>query len=151
MKKETFRLAGLQLKGKTTNQNHQSSKDCGSLWEKFHTENIASLIPEKMSDEIYAVYFDYEKDENAPFSYFIGCKVAMEAEIPGELDKLIIPAQQYRQYVAKGRMPDCVTEAWKTIWNSDIKRKFGYDFEVYDQRSENRNAAEVDLFISVTD
>ena len=37
-KKEDFKLVGLRLKGKTTNQNNQSSKDCGDLWQKFEKD-----------------------------------------------------------------------------------------------------------------
>lgn len=151
-KKDKFKLVGLQLKGKTTNQNNQSSEDCGNLWEKFETEKIFAQIPEKVSNEIYAVYFDYvKKDETSPFSYFIGCKVANEAETPQELSELIIPEQKYLKFTAKGEMTGCITDTWKKIWNADLNREFGFDFEVYDERSQDWNDAEVDIFISVAD
>ena len=70
-KKNNFRLVGLKLENKTTNENNQSSTDCGNLWQKFEREKIFELIPNKVTNEIYAVYFDYEKDETKPFSYFI--------------------------------------------------------------------------------
>lgn len=44
--KDKFKLVGLKLKGKTTNQNNQSGKDCGYLWQKFQTEKIFERIPE---------------------------------------------------------------------------------------------------------
>lgn len=144
-----FKLVGLKLKGKTTNEDNQSSKDCGELWQKFESEMIFDQIPEKLSNEIYAVYCDYEKDETTPFSYFIGCKVDKKLKTPKELDELTIPAQKYRKITAKGVMVECITDAWKEIWNSDLKRKFGFDFEVYDERSQDWSNAEVDLFISI--
>ena len=150
-RKDKFKLVGLQLKGKTTNQNNQSSEDCGNLWQKFETEKIFDRIPEKLSNVIYAVYFDYEKDETNPFSYFIGCKVANDAEAPQELSELKIPTQKYLKFTAKGVMTGCITDTWKKIWDSDLNRKFGFDFEVYDERSQDWNDAEVDVFISVTD
>ncbi|GAA5024696.1 DNA-binding protein [Marivirga lumbricoides] len=150
-KKDKFKLVGLQLKGKTTNQNNQSSEDCGNLWQKFETEKIFDRIPEKLSNEIYAVYFDYEKDETSPFSYFIGCKAANDAEPPQELSELKIPAQKYLKFTAKGVMTGCITDTWKRIWNSNLNREFGFDFEVYDERSQDWNDAEVDVFISVAD
>ena len=85
-KKTGFKLAGIKLSSKTTNQNKQSSKDCGELWQKFETDKIFDVIPEKLSNEVYAVYFDYEKDETTPFSYFIGCKVEKNSETPKELE-----------------------------------------------------------------
>lgn len=150
-RKGHFKLVGLQLNGKTTNQNNLSSKDCGDLWQKFETDKIFDLIPEKLSNEIFAVYFDYEKDETTPFSYFIGCKVEKNSNTPEELDELFIPTQEYTKFTAKGVMTGCITDAWKEIWNSNIKRNFGFDFEVYDERSQDWSNAEVDIYISVTD
>ncbi|MGQ1889346.1 GyrI-like domain-containing protein [Thermophagus sp. OGC60D27] len=151
VKIDKFKLVGLKLKGKTTNENNQSGKDCGYLWQKFQTEKISERIPEKLSDEIYAVYYDYESDETSPFSYFIGCKVAENTDVPHDLDQLIIPARQYQKFTAKGVMPHCIADTWKKIWNSNMNRKFAFDFEVYDERSKDWNHAEVDLFLSIAD
>lgn len=74
-----FTLAGLKLPQKTTNEGGQSNINCGGLWQKFNTENIAARIQDKLGAEIYAVYFDYEGDHTKPFSYFIGCKVKSNA------------------------------------------------------------------------
>jgi predicted transcriptional regulator YdeE len=149
--KTNFKLVGLKLEEKTTNENNQSSKDCGNLWQKFEKDKIFDLIPNKLSNEIYAVYFDYEKDETKPFSYFIGCKVDENSGIPKNLKSLEIPSQSYSKITAKGVMTGCITKAWEKIWNSGIQRKFGFDFEVYDERSQDWDNAEVDIYISVVD
>jgi predicted transcriptional regulator YdeE len=149
--KQGFKLVGLRLKGKTTNAENQSGKDCGSLWKKFETDRIFDLIPAKLSNEIYAVYFDYDNDETGPFSYFIGCKADPLQERPSGLDELTIPAQAYTLFTAKGAIPDCIKDTWKKIWSSGIKRKLGFDFEVYDERSRNWNNAEVDIYISTVE
>ncbi|MFN6943309.1 MAG: GyrI-like domain-containing protein [Cytophagaceae bacterium] len=143
-----FKIVGLKLNSKTTNQNDQSNKDCGDLWQKFESDKIFDRITDKSSNEIYAVYFDYEKDETGPFSYFIGCKVDNTDVTPEGLDELTIPAQNYSMFTAKGVMTGCITDAWKKIWSSDIRRSFGFDFEIYDERSRNWNDAEIDIFIS---
>ena len=150
-KKDDFKLVGIKLDSKTTNQNKQSSKDCGELWQKFEKDRIFEVIPEELSNEVYAVYFDYVQDETTPYSYFIGCKVDKNSKTPEELEELIIPAQQYKKFTAKGVMTGCVTETWKEIWTSDIKRNFGYDFEIYDERSQDWSNAEVDIYISTID
>lgn len=148
--KNGFILVGLKLPYKTTNRNHQADTDCGLLWQQFEQNKIAECISEKLSDEIFAVYFDYEKDETTPFSYFIGCRIAPNYATPENMDRLEIPAQQYEKFTAKGQMTGCITEVWKSIWNSGIKRQFGFDFEVYDERSRDWNKAEVDVYVSVT-
>jgi predicted transcriptional regulator YdeE len=97
------------------------------------------------------VYYDYENDENGLFSYFIGCRVEPNTETPQDLDELFIPEQNYDKVIAKGRMTGCITEAWKSIWAANINRKFGFDFEIYDERSRDWENAEIDIYVSVTD
>lgn len=144
-----FKLVGLALKNKTTNENGQSNIDCGNLWKKFETGNYADEIQGKLSDEIFAVYHNYEGDYTKPFSYFIGCKVNADAEIPTGMDALIIPGNKYQKFIAKGKMPGCIADSWKKILNSEVSRAYQSDFEVYGERSKDWNNAEVDIFISV--
>jgi predicted transcriptional regulator YdeE len=146
--KSEFKLIGLKLESKTTNEGGQSSVDCGKLWQKFETENLAESIPDKLSDEIYAVYFDYEGDYTKPFSYFIGCKVKIDTDVPHGMDHLIIPAGNFTKVIAKGKMPDCVANSWKDIWNSKTDRAYKYDFEIYGERSKDWSNAEVEIFVS---
>ncbi|KYG76849.1 transcriptional regulator [Roseivirga spongicola] len=146
---EPIRLIGLRLAGKTSNENGQSSKDCGELWQKFEKEAIADQIAGKLNNAIYAVYFDYDGDENQPFSYFIGCAVPENVTVPTGLQTLTIPSQTYQRFLAKGVMPECITDIWKSIWSSNVNRSFTFDFEVYDERSANWSDAEVDVFIAI--
>jgi predicted transcriptional regulator YdeE len=148
LEKSAFKLIGLRLPKKTTNKTGQSSIDCGNLWQEFERGKLTEHIPNKSESKIYAVYFDYEGDHAKPFSYFIGCKVESETATPKGLNSLTIPEQKYYKITAKGKMPDCISESWKGIWNSEIDRSYGYDFEVYDERSNDWNDAEVDIFVA---
>jgi predicted transcriptional regulator YdeE len=146
---EDISLIGIALKGKTTNAEGQSGIDCGSLWQQFEKEGYQQKIPGKLSEEVFAVYHQYEGDSTQPFSYFIGCKVEQGTAVPEDLTGLKIPSGAYHQVRAKGIMPDCVADAWKEIWSSGISRKFDSDFEIYDERSKDWGNAEVDLYVSV--
>ena len=117
-----FKLIGIKLPGQTTNANGQSAIDCGSLWQQFEKEKISEKIPGKLSEEIFAVYYDYEGDHTKPYSYFIGCKVKDDTEVPSGLNTISIPDHQYNKIIAKGKMPDCVADAWRTIWSSNMNR-----------------------------
>jgi len=64
---EEIALIGLALKTKTTNANEQSGVDCGNLWKEFETGNYAAKIPGKLSNEILAVYHQYEGDYTGSF------------------------------------------------------------------------------------
>lgn len=147
--KPAFKLIGLPLEKKTTNENGQSGIDCGSLWQRFEQAAIAQKIPGKLEDAVYAVYFDYEGDHSKPFSYFIGCKVGQDEAVPEGMFSLEIPEQRYKKFLAKGSMPDCIANVWRNIWESDLKRSYCYDFEVYDERSKDWSDAEVEVLISV--
>jgi predicted transcriptional regulator YdeE len=148
IKQSGFKLIGLRLNGKTSNENGQSGIDCGNLWQKFEKEHITDRISGKIGDEIYAVYFEYEGDHTKPFSYLIGCKVKENSQAPEGMTSLTIPAGNFIKLIAKGKMPDCIANAWKDIWNSDIERAYQYDFEIYDQRSKDWSNAEVDICVS---
>ena len=146
---EEIKLIGLALGTKTTNEMGQSNTDCGNLWQKFENENYANRIPDKLSDEILAVYHRYEGDHTQPFSYFIGCKVKAGTKVPEGMDSLIISKALYEKINANGKMPDCVANTWKGIWNSNMPRAYKADFEVYDEKSKDWSKAEVEIFISI--
>ena len=145
---DSIHLIGIALPQKTTNENGQSSIDCGTLWQRFEKESIHSQIPAKLNNEVYAVYHDYEGDYMKPFSYFIGCKTEPGVQVPEGLLSLTIPTGAYQKFLAKGKMPMCIAEAWQAIWAADIRRAYTFDFEIYGERSYNWDDAEVDIFVS---
>jgi len=144
-----FKLTGIALPTKTSNQNGQSGNDCGNLWQEFEKGNYQNKIPNKLSDEIFAVYYDYDGDHTQPFSYFIGCKTEDETEVPEGFQSLVIEDGNYEVLTANGKMPDCVSNAWRETWESDIHRAYRKDFEAYDEKSRDWKNAEVKIYISV--
>jgi predicted transcriptional regulator YdeE len=144
-----IRLIGIALPQKTSNQNNQSNIDCGQLWQKFEAGSYFSKISDKTAHIVYAVYHSYEGDHTSPFAYFIGCPVQEDAEVGEGLSELFIPPGTYHKELAKGPMPACIGQAWQKIWQSDIKRAYHTDFEIYDDRSADWNNAQVDIYLSV--
>ena len=142
-------LIGIALPKKTTNENQQSSTDIGAFWETFIKENVASKIPGRSGEDIYAVYYNYEGDHTKPYGYFIGVPVRDDTTVPAGMIRLDIPTGKYQHFTAKGRMPDCMIEAWGRIWNADITRSYTADYEIYGTRSNDSENAEVDIFIAV--
>jgi len=55
-----FNIIGISVR--TTNQNNKSAEDIGKLWEQFYRENLSAKIPNKTSNNIYAIYTDYKGD-----------------------------------------------------------------------------------------
>lgn len=145
---EDIHLIGISLPEKTSNANGQSTVEIGNLWQQFEKEQFFMKIPNKISQELYAVYHDYEGDHTQPFAYFIGAAVVAGTDVPEGLSALTIPQGTYYKHTAKGPMPACIGMAWQEIWASDLDRAFDMDFEVYGAKSQNWADAEVDIFLS---
>jgi len=57
-------VAGFQIR--TTNAAELSgSGKIEQLWHRFFVENLAAQIPNRSSEDLYAVYSNYESDETA--------------------------------------------------------------------------------------
>jgi predicted transcriptional regulator YdeE len=120
----------------------------------FFGKDIYSKIPNKIDDRIYAVYGNFEEwfsqdSENKNYDLIIGCKVESLEWLPKWLSNIEIPEQDYAKFVAVWNMPWAVLKQWEHIWNSDIKKNFSVDFEVYSQKSQQGKNSEVDIYVWV--
>ncbi|WP_373514516.1 GyrI-like domain-containing protein [Persicitalea sp.] len=145
---QEFKVIGIAIR--TTNENGQAAQDIPALWNKFMSESIADKIPNKTGNEVYCIYTDYEHDHTKPYTTVLGCPVATLENIPKGMMGKAFAMGEYVTYVAKGNiMEGMVIGTWHEIWNSDLPRKFTADFEVYGERAQNPENAEVDIFVAV--
>ena len=144
-----FKIIGISVR--TTNQNNKSAADIGNLWGLFYAKNVAALIPNKISDDIYAIYTDYKSNFTEDYTTIIGIRVSSLDFIPEGLIGRQFEAEHFLKFTAKGNMPQAVIDAWINIWSRDqeLNRNYSYDFEVYNEKSQNPENAEVDIFIAV--
>lgn len=143
-----FKIIGIAVR--TTNVNGQAATDLGKLWGQFISDTI-SKIPNTISEEIIAMYTDYENDYQGEYTAIIGKKVSSLDEIPNGMIGRELPATKFQKFIAKGEMPNAVMLTWKAIWEQDatLHRAYQYDFEVYGEKSQNGDQSEVEIFISV--
>jgi predicted transcriptional regulator YdeE len=144
---DEFKIVGIAVR--TTNRNGQSQNDIGDLWGMFIEQNLIDQIPNKLTNDVYCVYTDYESDFNGPYTTIIGCKVNSIDEIPAKFIGRTIPKTKYQVYKSIGRFPDSVMKTWIDIWNSDIPRKYVADFDLYGPSAQNPENAEVDTYVSI--
>ncbi len=143
-----FNIIGLAIR--TTSENGQSAKDIPQLWNQFLSENIAAQIPDKMDTDIYCIYTDYEKDHTKPYTTLLGCKTSSLHHLPQGFTGKSFSGGSYTLYTAQGKITDgIVFQKWTTIWNSNIPRAYTADFEVYSEKAQHPDNAEVDIFIAV--
>ena len=145
---DSFYVIGLAIR--TTNENGQSATDIPQLWNKFLSENTAAKIPNKTDESIYCIYTDYELDHTKPYTTILGCRVSTLSTIPEGLAGKEVAGGDYEIITAKGKIADgIVFNEWLKIWSGDLPRAFTADYEVYGEKAQNPDHAEIDIFIAL--
>ncbi|MEJ8756149.1 effector binding domain-containing protein [Pontibacter sp. H259] len=137
---------------RTTNANGKAATDIEALWGRFWGEKIQEQIPGKVSDEIYAVYTDYESDFTGYYTTIVGLPVSSLESIPDGFVGITIDTTVYQKFVSKGKMPEAVVNTWLEIWGNktlNLKRAYKADFTIHGDKYYNGDQAEVETFISV--
>ncbi len=145
---ETFYIIGLSVR--TSNENGQAATDIPALWGRFMAEDISSKVTNKLSDEVYSLYTDYEKDHTTPYTTVLGYKVKDLEAIPEGLTGVQVPGKTFEVVTASGKLSDgIVYKAWTAIWDMPLKRAYSGDFEVYGAKAQNPEQAEVAIYIAL--
>lgn len=123
-------------------------------WQRFFSEGIAQQIPNKVGPNFYAVYSDYASDHNGEYTYVLGASVKEGTAAPGGMVVRHIPAGHYAVITTeKGPVAKVVPAAWQRIFqleaDAEIKRGYQTDFEIYDQRAQDPQNAQVDIYIGL--
>lgn len=145
---QKFNVIGISVR--TTNENGKSGEDIPALWNQFMSEEVRNKIPGKVSETLFCIYTDYEKDHTKPYTTIVGCEVESLDFIPENMVGKSIEKTEYEQFTAKGNLNEgIVFNKWLEIWNSGLNRSFTTDFEVYDEKTQDPENAAVDLFIAI--
>ena len=150
VKIKPFNLIGISIR--TTNENGQSSKEIAELWQKFMSENIVSKIPNKIGNDVYSLYTEYESDCIKPYTTILGCKVENLDNVPNGMVGSSFKGGNYIKTSAKGDlMQGMIVNHWTKIFEMDLERVYSADFEVFGEKAQNPSDAEVDFYVSVKD
>lgn len=148
VKIEPFNFVGISIR--TTNENGQASKEIAELWGKFMSENILTKIPNKVDNEIYSLYTDYESDHTKPYTAILGCKVENLDNIPSGMVGKSFSGGTYKKTTAKGDlMQGLVVNQWSKIFEMELDRTYDADFEIFGEKAQNPSNAEVDFYVGV--
>jgi predicted transcriptional regulator YdeE len=144
------KIVGIEVR--TSNQDGQAAKDIPVLWERFHKEGIKEKIADKVSETVYGLYTKYEGDHTQPYSLIVGCEVnSTPVELAEGCTVYETEASSYACIPAVGDFPTGVIQAWEQVWNSDLKRTFTTDLEVYDEtfNPTSGSSSGITLYIAV--
>ncbi len=143
-----FKVIGISIT--TTNENNQAAQDIGKLWGRFETENIFEKIPGKVDFEVLSIYTNYQGDYTKPYDNIIGCRVDSLDNIPEGFFGQAFMGGRYNKISCRGNiMEGIVAKTWGEIWNKNLERAYSADFEVYGQKAQNLEDAEVDIFVAI--
>ncbi|MEI6865608.1 GyrI-like domain-containing protein [Flavicella sp.] len=148
LKREAFTLVGISTR--TSNVKGKAEIDIPKLWSQFMSNQAINSLPNKLNDNIYALYTDYESDYNGEYTVIIGYQVASLDSIPGEFTVKVVPESNYKKFTAKGDLTkDAVINTWMEIWKKDLKRTYTTDIEIYGEKAINPADGEAEIFIAV--
>jgi len=146
---DQFQIVGISVR--VTNGHDDAIKLIEGLWGRFWAEDIKNKVPNKLSDEIYAVYTNYVSDYTEEYTMIIGMPVSTLDDIPEGYEGITIEKATYKKYVSKGKMPEAVVKTWMEIWQNDktLNRAYKADFTVHGKKYYDGDNAEVETFISL--
>lgn len=150
-----FIVMGLQVRTTSREEMDPATARIPGLWGRFMTEGVAGALPGRTGETVYAVYSDYESDHHGAYSLTLGCAVEPSAAVPAGLARVEVPSGRYAVVTSeRGPAPRVVPEAWQRVWTTSEqelggRRAFRVDFEVYDERSRDPAAAEVEINLSL--
>lgn len=115
-------------------------------WEAFYRGNLKEQVPNRLTDDVYCIYTNYQGDHTKPMDMLIGFPVPKGTPCPKGLHAFTIPEGSYKLYVSEGPLPDALIQTWQDIWQTCTNRAFGVDVDYYPSCSESC----VETYISVT-
>jgi predicted transcriptional regulator YdeE len=123
-------------------------------WQKFFTEGVAAKIPGTSGANFYAVYSDYTSDHDGEYTYVVGQAVKDGTAAPSGMVASRVPAGQYAVFTTEvGPFSKVIPGAWQRIFELEaegkLKRAYKTDFEIYDQRAQNPQNGQIDIYIGL--
>jgi predicted transcriptional regulator YdeE len=122
-------IMGLELRTNNT----EAFETIPAHWGRFMGEKILSRIPNRVADNVYAVYTNYQNlglNNEGTYSCVLGAAVNNVSQIPDGLVAVSLPASTYQVVLVESA--EMVGVAWQTIWQQETKeRTFIADTECY--------------------
>ena len=149
--KEAFPIIGIELK--TTTRGGKNFVEIPQFWENVLQQGQINNIPDKKHpDTVLGICMDFGTD--GVFSYIIGTEVINTENVPDDMVCKTIPTARYAVFTACGKMPGSIQDTVKYIYqewlpNSEYRRADSAEFELYDERFQGGENAEVDIYIPI--
>lgn len=131
-------LEGFIVVGLSERVRNDQPSAIGALWTRFYQSNVMKRLPDAKSPDVHCVYHDYEGGHSDPFQMTIGYRVNQICDAPEGLHRVFIPKQKVATFEVNGPQPQSLVAQWQEVWQSELKRAYAADFDVYDSKDESR-------------
>ena len=115
--------------------NDEAFQTIPPFWGTFYGAGVIEQIPDRLSDDVYAVYTNFEHegvDNLGMYSLVIGCLVDESTTGTDKLIAVSIPESKRTVFPVETGRPDLVGATWQEIWSrSDLAQTYIADFEHY--------------------
>ena len=119
--------------------NDKAFEEISAHWSAFFAQQVLAKIPDKVNDELYAVYTEFDRIPKSAqdihtlgYTFVIGAAVSSTARLQAPLVSTDIPAAKRAVFAVKPAQPDQVGSHWQKIWQmQDLQRIFVPDYEHY--------------------
>jgi predicted transcriptional regulator YdeE len=135
-------IIGIELRTSNT----EAVQTIPPMWQKFYQEGIMNQIPNKVSNDVYAVYTNFEnegKNNEGTYSLIIGAAVESLDNVPEQFVSTTIPASKRVVFEVEAKHPEKVGEKWMEIWKTELPKTFTSDYELY------KESGEIEIHIGV--
>ena len=136
MQTEPIHVVGIELR---TN-NNDAFREIPAHWQRFYQENTMEKIVERMSNDVYAVYTNFEhegRSNDGTYSFIIGAQVKASTRAPHSLTSAVIPASKRAVFEVPTGQPEKVGESWMEIWKlGELNKSYISDYEHYKKTGE---------------
>ena len=154
VEKSGFTVIGISAR--TSNAKEMTADGViGKTWGRLFQENVLAKIPNKADQNIVAVYTDYSSDHNGEYTYVLGARVTSDADVPAGMIATKVLAGKFAVFPSeKGPAQKVVPAVWMKI-NSlppdavGANRQYKADFEIYDERAEDSQNLQMDVYVSI--
>lgn len=140
---QAIHVIGIELR--TTNE--EALATIPPHWHRFTQEGVLARVPGRLSDDVYAVYTNFEHagiDNRGEYSLVIGAQVKPSTPVPAGMVRAVVPASRRALFaVEKGRF-DQVGAKWQEIWTRhDLRKTFIAEYEHY------RADGQIGIFVGI--
>jgi predicted transcriptional regulator YdeE len=136
-------VVGIELR---TN-NEAAFQEIPKHWQRFVQEGVLGKITGKVSNDIYAVYTNFEnkgKNNDGTYSFIIGAEVKELTNVPPAFASTTIPASRRQVFKVAAGHPEQVGAKWQEIWGlKGLNKTFVSDYEHY------RESGEIEILVGV--